>query len=236
MGHGWRAGGMTAYVVAGAKPWSRRIFDEVISKFPGRWIFVASREELTPDYIREIEPRYIFFLHWSWVVPREILDAAECVCFHMSDVPYGRGGSPLQNLISRGHRQTKLSALRMVETLDAGPVYAKADLSLEGNAEEIYLRATNLSATMIREMIEHEPRPVEQSGTPVVFQRRKPAESRIPESVTLTELHDFIRMLDAEGYPRAFLEHEGLRLEFARAALYDGRIVADVTITKLGTR
>jgi methionyl-tRNA formyltransferase len=40
-------------------------------------------------------------------------------------------------------------------------------------------------------------------------------------------------MLDAEGYPRAFLEYGGFRLEFSRSALYDGRIVADVKIEKL---
>ncbi len=46
-------------------------------------------------------------------------------------------------------------------------------------------------------------------------------------------MHDFIRMLDAEGYPRAFLQHSGFRFEFSRSALYDGRVVADVTITRV---
>jgi methionyl-tRNA formyltransferase len=40
-------------------------------------------------------------------------------------------------------------------------------------------------------------------------------------------------MLDAEGYPRAFLEYAGFRYEFSRAALYDGRIIADVKITPI---
>jgi methionyl-tRNA formyltransferase len=40
-------------------------------------------------------------------------------------------------------------------------------------------------------------------------------------------------MLDAEGYPRAFLEHGGFRYEFNRGVLYDGRIEADVRITAI---
>jgi methionyl-tRNA formyltransferase len=40
-------------------------------------------------------------------------------------------------------------------------------------------------------------------------------------------------MLDAEGYPKAYLEQAGFRYEFSRAALYDGRIVADVVITPI---
>jgi methionyl-tRNA formyltransferase len=219
------------YVVAGAKPWNRRVFDEVIAGYPGTWHFVSQPDELSPEKVSSLAPRYIFFLHWSWRVPLEIVNNYECVCFHMTDVPYGRGGSPLQNLIVRGHRHTKLTALRMAEDFDAGPVYLKEDLCLEGNAEEVYIRASYLSAQMIRHIIEEQPVPQPQVGEAVIFKRRKPHESRIPELPSLQALHDFIRMLDAEGYPWAFLEHAGFRYEFSRAALYDGRIIADVKIT-----
>jgi methionyl-tRNA formyltransferase len=221
------------YLVAGSKPWNRRVFDEEISHYPGRWIFVGEREQLSPALVEQSKPRYIFFLHWSWIVPNEIVERYECVCFHMADVPYGRGGSPLQNLIVRGHRHTKLTVLRMVAELDAGPVYAKEDLSLEGNAEEIYIRASYLSAKMIRRIVEECPEPVPQTGEPTIFKRRKPSESRIPPLDSLQALYDHIRMLDAEGYPYAFIEHAGFRYEFRRAALYDGHMVADVAITPI---
>jgi len=222
------------YVVAGSKSWNHRVFDEVISSFPGTWKYIDKPELLTYEYIKHLSPRYIFFLHWSWKVPKEIIDNFECVCFHMADVPYGRGGSPLQNLIRRGHHATKLTALQMVEELDAGPVYFKEDLSLEGgSAEEIYIRATYLCAKMIKRIIIDEPIPIPQEGEPVIFKRRKPNESLIPRFESLESLYDFIRMLDAEGYPKAFLEYNGFKYEFKRAVLYDGKIVADVTITPI---
>ncbi len=219
------------YIIAGIKSWNSRVYDEVIKHYPGKWVFVGDREELTLDFANRVNPRYIFFLHWSWLVPLEIIENYECVCFHMADVPYGRGGSPLQNLILRGHRNTKLTALRMVPELDAGPVYLKEYLSLEGSAEEIYIRATYISAKMIERIIRGKQKPVAQSGKKVEFKRRVPAQSAIPELDSLQALHDFIRMLDADSYPNAFLTHSGFRFEFSRAALYDGRIVADVTIT-----
>lgn len=220
-----------SYIVVGCKPWNRRLFEEQIGKLPGQWHYIGAQEKLTVDVVENIAPRYIFFLHWSWQVPEELVGRFECVCFHMTDAPFGRGGSPLQNLIIRGHRETMLTALRMSKEFDAGPVYMKKPLSLEGGAEEIYLRAGRLSAKMIEHMIQHEAKPVPQRGTPVVFKRRKPEESEIKSAGSLEELYDFIRMLDAEGYPRAFLNHGGFRYELSRAALYDGRIVADVTIT-----
>ena len=218
------------YVVAGCKAWNRRLFDEVLSKLEGDWHYVGDKEQLSLDRIRGLRPRYVFFLHWSWKVPDEIVSGFECVCFHMTDVPYGRGGSPLQNLIVRGHKDTKLTALRMTSEFDDGPVYLKRNLSLEGGAEEIYLRAGALSADIIRKIVKEEMQPSPQTGEPVNFSRRKPEESRIAKIDSLEQLHDFIRMLDAEGYPRAFLSYAGYRFEFSRSALYDGRIVADVQI------
>ncbi|NEQ36719.1 MAG: methionyl-tRNA formyltransferase [Okeania sp. SIO3I5] len=220
-----------SYIVCGSKPWNRHIFNTKLVKYPGNWLFIDSPTQLIIEEIKEVNPRYIFFLHWSWKVPNDLIENHECVCFHMTDVPYGRGGTPLQNLIVRGHRETKLTALRMSEEFDAGPVYLKEPLSLEGNAEEIYIRSTNLSSKMIKRMVEEEPQPLPQEGEVVIFKRRKPEESEIRELASLSNLHDFIRMLDAQGYPKAFINYKDFHFEFSRAALYEGQIIADVKIT-----
>jgi methionyl-tRNA formyltransferase len=225
--------GAKSYLVLGCKPWNRRVFEETAGKFEGQWCYVGAPEQLTVEAVRQFGPRYLFFLHWSWKVPKEIVEEFECVCFHMTDVPYGRGGSPLQNLILRGHRETRLSALRMVPEFDAGPVYLKCPLSLEGSAEEIYLRATRLSMSMIERIMREQPSPVPQSGEVVNFKRRTPQESEIGAPRALQELYDFIRMLDSEGYPRAFIEHHGFRFEFGGAMLREGRVDANVKITSL---
>jgi methionyl-tRNA formyltransferase len=219
------------YLVAGCRPWSRQVFDEVICHLSGQWVFAETKDILTADYVRRLNPRYVFFLHWSWIVPHEITNTYECVGFHMTDLPYGRGGSPLQNLILRGHRDTKLTAIRMTNEVDAGPVYFKEDLSLEGSAQEIYLRANRLAARMIERIIREQPQPKPQSGQVVTFKRRRPAESEIRRIKSLDALYDFIRMLDADGYPRAFIQRDGFRFEFSRAQLLDGRLKAAVTIT-----
>lgn len=219
------------YLVAGVNDWNRRVFDEKIVTYSGNWHYIDQPHELNRESLETLQPRYIFFLHWKWKVPESIINEYECICFHMTDVPYGRGGSPLQNLIGRGHRHTKLTALRMVEELDAGPIYMKEDLCLEGNAENIYIRASRLSAQMISFIIEKQIEPYPQEGKPTLFKRRTSEQSKITEFQDLQILYDFIRMLDAKGYPKAFLEQKGVRYEFSRAELYDGKIVADVTIT-----
>jgi len=222
------------YLVVGCRTWNKKLFDDVISNYPGEWHFIGLREELTLEKIRAIDPRFIFFLHWSWKVPDEIVDGFECICFHMTDVPFGRGGSPLQNLIVRGYRETKLSALRMTHEFDAGPVYLKQVLSLEGRAEDIYVRAGETAASMIASIIQGDVAPVPQSGEVVVFKRRTPDQSNVVHLESLPELYDHIRMLDAEDYPHAFLEAGRFRMEFVRAVRHPDRVVAEVRITQVG--
>lgn len=186
--------------------------------------------DLSVQMLHEIKPRYIFFPHWSHIIPEEIYKTFECVVFHMTDLPFGRGGSPMQNLISRGIYNTQISALRCEKGLDAGPIYLKRSLCLHGGAEEIYLRAKDIMLDMIETIISSNSIPSTQTGVPVVFRRRTPAESNIEGIDSLVKLFDHIRMLDAEGYPQAYLEVGNFRFEFRRAALYDKRIMCDVMI------
>jgi len=195
--------------------------------------FIENKHELNIDLLKEIDPKYIFFPHWSYIIPEEIFHNFECIVFHMTDLPFGRGGSPLQNLISRGITHTKISAIKVVKEVDAGPVYLKKELCLNGNAEEVFLRASKIISTMIEKIIEKNPIPQDQQGDPVLFIRRKPEMSNIENLKQLEQLYDQIRMLDADGYPKAFFENDNFRFEFSRASYKsDNSIIADVRIFK----
>lgn len=221
------------YIVASNKKWCGMPLVQNLSERTGQeFILVDQVSSLTAAYLETVKPRYIFFPHWSFLIPPDVFTRFECVIFHMTDVPFGRGGSPLQNLIARGISETKISALKCQAAVDAGPVYLKRPLSLNGAAEEIFLRATKVIEEMIIEILNNEPTPVEQKGEVVYFERRKPEEGDISELTTLEQIFDYIRMLDAEGYPRAFLETKHFRLEFQRPALKYGKVVSDVVITK----
>ncbi|MDR0467197.1 MAG: methionyl-tRNA formyltransferase [Deltaproteobacteria bacterium] len=224
------------YLVAAVKPWNIACYHAIISRYPGQWRLVSSPEELTPQLVRDFAPRYVFFPHWSRKVDSEILQLVECVCFHETDVPFGRGGSPIQNLIAAGHTSTVVSALRMTETIDAGPVYMKRPLSLYGLAEEIYLRAASIVAAMILEIISNEPVPAEQEGAPASFRRRKPEQSLLPMYAdSLPLVFDHIRMLDAQTYPLAYVDYGNLHIAFSRPALKVQGILCDALLTMRGS-
>lgn len=219
------------YVLATSRPWNLTHFAAARNKLLGNWLTVTTPADLLA-LLGRVEPRYVFFPHWSHIVPAAVVEQVECVCFHMTDLPYGRGGSPLQNLIVRGHRETKLTALRMTNLLDGGPIYAKRPLSLAGSAEEIFERAGGLITEMIAWIVANEPAPSPQEGEHMAFERRTPSQSRIEGLGSAAALYDHIRMLDAPGYPKAFIDQKGWRMEFEDARLDGDAVNARVRFTR----
>ena len=224
---------MLNYAFLGTKPWLDDIFSSLSKRKNENWVRFTTKEEFVNENLRDHQIDKVFIPHWSYIIPNDIWENYECIVFHMTDLPYGRGGSPLQNLIVRGHEETIISALLVNEGIDTGKIYLKQPLSLLGTAEEIFIRSANLIEQMIIKIIEESPKPKPQEGTPTLFKRRKQSESSINQLESIEEVFDYIRMLDCEGYPSAFLETEFFKFEFSRASLKaDKSIIADVRIIK----
>jgi methionyl-tRNA formyltransferase len=215
-------------MIATLKSWNVKKAEQIKEIYKDRHevMIITTKDELESELVPEFMPDYIFFPHWSYIIPEHIFMNYKCVVFHMTDLPYGRGGSPLQNLIVRGFKETKISAIRVVKELDAGPVYMKEPLSLEGSAEDIFKRAADVEfEVMIPRFFEECPVEKQQEGTPVIFKRRTPQESEIRGDFGKENVYDYIRMLDAEGYPHAYIDYGMYRLEFTGAE-WDGEDVS----------
>ncbi len=216
------------YAIACRTPW---FWDAYARRRPTHEVLeIRTPAELNADALGRFGPRWVFFPHWSHLVPPELTDRFECVCFHSTPVPYGRGGSPIQNMIVRGHEETVVTALQMTSQVDAGPVYARRPVSLLGGLDEIMIRIAGVTVDLIDEIVATQPTPQPQEGEVVVFKRRAPAESALPADGTLDSWFDLIRMLDSDEYPRAFIDFGGMRLEFSRPTRRLGRLEAQVVI------
>lgn len=217
------------------RSWNASLADRVASSLGCPVFIIKTPADLTVDAVAAIEPQWIFVPHWSYRIPESIWRRWPTVIFHMTDLPFGRGGSPLQNLIHLGHTDTLLTALRCSSGMDTGDIYFKEPLKLHGSAEEIYLRADALIQRMIQRIVLENPTPIPQQGEPVVFTRRTPEQSNLSscQEGDIFSWYELIRMLDAEGYPHAFLEANGMRLEFRRVTLRNDGLHADVIIRTL---
>ena len=188
-----------------SRPWNIGLAQWLQLQLARRVHTIISPEALSREAVEKLDPEWIFVPHWSRLIPESIWGQWPTVIFHMTDLPYGRGGSPLQNLIQRGHSSTMITALCCGAGLDAGDVYIKQLLSLNGSAEEIFLRADGLIVQMIERIVHESPAATPQQGEPVLFSRRKPAQTNLANcrAGDLDACYNQIRMLDAEGYPHA---------------------------------
>ncbi|MEN3033949.1 MAG: methionyl-tRNA formyltransferase [Aquificaceae bacterium] len=218
-------------VVATIKPWNINLAHEFSRRFNDnvQTYVITEKEGLTLDILRKIDPVYVFFPHWSWLIPKEIFQSYECIGFHIGDLPKGRGGSPLQNHIINKIYKTKITAFRIEEEIDAGDIYLKEDFYIGiGTAEEIFIKAAELIFfKMIPYIIQNRPKPYKQALEATIYRRRKPEESNLELAniESLLDFYDFIRMLDAEGYPRAFLRFKNFKIVFSEPILKHGKLV-----------
>lgn len=229
---------MDKLLVATVKEWNIKAYFDLAERYKDRYAFhlVTHPDELTIEFVNAIHPCYLFFPHWSWIIPEEIFRQYECVVFHMTDLPFGRGGSPLQNLLVKGIHETVISAIRVDEGIDTGGIYLKKPFDISrGSAEEIYMDMSKvIFEEMIPDLLENPRKEEPQVGKETLFKRRRPEESELTllKNPTLATVYDFIRMLDAEGYPKAFFKLSGLKFQFSEVHMYQGKITGRFEVTE----
>ena len=89
------------------KNYGNQIYHQLkLLKLPFKLQLITKRK-LNFQNIKKIKPKYIFIPFGSFIVPKDIYSNYECINFHITDLPYGRGGTPLQNLILRNLKKQK---------------------------------------------------------------------------------------------------------------------------------
>jgi methionyl-tRNA formyltransferase len=193
---------------------------------------ITDKKKLNLKNISKINPTKIFFPHWSYRVPDKILKKFECICFHTAPLPYGRGGSPIQNLIIRKFKKAPVCAIKMTNKIDSGPIYSKKNISLNGSLNEIFERISNAILFMITKIIKNKIITKHQSGKPLYFKRINEQESIINQFEKLDSVYDKIRMLDSDEYPNAYYKFGNTIIKLQGAKTKKNYILCNAKIFK----
>ena len=175
---------------------------------------IKKKGQLKHTYLRKINPQIIFFPHWSYKVNKKIIKKYKCICFHTAPLPFGRGGSPIQNLILRNFKKAPVCALKMTNQIDAGPIYIKKTIDLSGNLNQIFNRMSFIIIEMIKILIKKNINPKKQVGRVYKFKRIRETQSEIKKEKNLNEIYNKIRMLDTEEYPRSYIKKNNFKIFF----------------------
>jgi UDP-2,4-diacetamido-2,4,6-trideoxy-beta-L-altropyranose hydrolase len=158
-----------------------------------------------------------FYLGYGRIVDAETLQRhANNMVVHASDLPRGRGWSPLTWQILEGKNRIPVSLFEAAETVDSGSIYKQVEVRFTGGELIDDLRRSVGDAT--RDLCDYFVRSYPdvvrtgraQDGDPTFYARRREADSRIEVDRTIREQFALLRTVDSERYP-AWFEIDGNR-------------------------
>lgn len=159
---------------------------------------------------------FLFLVSCTEIVPARISSAfTHALVIHESDLPLGRGWSPLAWQILEGSNDIVVSLIEVAEKVDRGAVWKKATLHLDGHEliDEIVAKLFVVKKDLMEFAIANADQVVPQEQhheDATYYPRRSPADSRIDPEKTIAEQFNLLRIVDAERYP-AFFEFQGHR-------------------------
>ena len=105
----------------------------------------------------------------------------------------------------------------MIEELDAGPIYSKGEISLEGNLSKIFARLNEAINKLIKVIINKKlsPKTIWRSWN---FKRLSEKDNEVPSNIDIKKFYDYIRMLDHASYPNAYIKYGRFKIEFYNAS------------------
>ena len=214
--------------VCNSKKWLK-LSDQLLSG--NQILSIKKKDDLTLEALDRFKPDLVFFPHWNWIVGKEIFEKYKCIVFHTSPLPFGRGGSPIQNLIKCGYTKAPVCALAMSEEIDSGPIYDQIDVSLLGSLSEIFERIYDVVNMLMLRLIDHLPEPIVQTGNTHIFKRLGVEDNEINCKANIKDFYDSIRMLDDPSYPDAYLKLENVCIEFSEISSKGKELFCKVRIS-----
>ncbi|MFA6405690.1 MAG: formyltransferase family protein [Candidatus Paceibacterota bacterium] len=154
-----------------------------------------------------------FFLSCEKIIPKSIRDRnAHNLVVHESDLPKGKGWSPLTWQILEGKNEIPITLFEAEDAVDSGDIYFQ-DMTHFGGSElvdELRRVQGEITIELALKFIEQYPniRGKKQDGKETFYPRRRPEDSELNPNLSLVKLFNQLRVADNERYP-AFFKHRG---------------------------
>lgn len=147
-----------------------------------------------------------FLLSCTRIVGRKFLDMySHNIVVHASDLPAGKGFTPLKWQILEGRDEIVLTMFEAVEEVDAGPYYQKEKLRFEGT-ELLDGLQRKMAEKIIAMCLSYAKEPdafpaIPQSGKESFYARPTKEDDRLDIDKTIREQFNHLRIADNERFP-----------------------------------
>lgn len=156
-----------------------------------------------------------FYLSCTGITPPERLALNTWnIVVHASDLPQGRGFSPLVWQVLEGQNIIPVTMITMADAVDAGDIILQRNLEFQGHElnDEMRDRMGQMIVDMCFDMATSPtaPDPQPQQGDPSWYNRRGPDDSQLDPDKSIADQFNLLRVVDNQAYP-AFFDLNGHR-------------------------
>jgi methionyl-tRNA formyltransferase len=151
----------------------------------------------------------LYILSYLKIIPQKYLGLHDMnLVIHGSDLPKGRGFSPLSWQISEDSREIAFTLFEAGDEVDSGDYYMKRKMELDGTElfHEWRSKCAAFVADMALEFLDntdsHPPSP--QSGEATFYPKRGEADDEVLPEHSLEMMFDKLRACDPDRYPAWF--------------------------------
>lgn len=155
----------------------------------------------------------LFLLGCTSIIPGNILKRNKHnFVIHESDLPEGRGWSPLGWQVLKGKNKIPIVLFAATERPDAGPVYLKDYIKLNGTEllSELRQKQGEKTVELAVRLLKKWPhvKAVPQRGTSTYYRKRAAADDALDPKKSIIRNFNHLRIVDNEKYP-AWFEFKG---------------------------
>ena len=153
------------------------------------------------------------FLSCEKIISRDTMKKSKHnLVVHESDLPEGKGWSPVTWQVLEGKNKIPICLFEAVEKVDSGVIYFKDFIDLDGSEliDEIRKKQAGKTFELLDKFLEVYPNVFGkiQKGKETFYKKRKPKDSELNLQKTIEEQFNLLRTVDNERYP-AFVKYKG---------------------------
>lgn len=168
---------------------------------------------IVDDYKKLRKGDLAFFLGCEKIIPKEYLNLnVHNLIVHESNLPEGKGWSPLTWQVLEGKSQIPVTLFEASEKVDDGDIYLQELMKLDGTEllTEIKHTQGKITQKLILDFINIYPNVSgkKQIGEESFYRRRNADDSEISIKKSIEEQFNLLRVVDNERYP-AFFVYKG---------------------------
>ena len=110
------------------------------------------------EFLKNMDIDLIISAAYGQILPQEVLDMPKinAINVHGSLLPKYRGGAPIQRAIMNGDDKTGITIIKMVDKMDAGVMYAKKEIAIDGNINttDLFIKLSDVGKELLLDVID----------------------------------------------------------------------------------